>query len=549
MPGEMDYIPLPKIGADGNIKVQNKLPVQKPGDAKGKFTVISKLALLLGIISIILYSNTLKNGYAFDDIMIITKNHLVAKGLSGIPELLTTPHMYGYTHLNNDTYRPLSLVIFAAEYQFFGKDPMPGHVLNIILFAGCVILLFLFLDKLFERKRTVAAFLASLLFVFHPIHTEVVANIKSSDELLCFFFAFLCLNIFMKYVQSGKITQLLSGSLCFLLSLLSKETTITFLAVIPLIFFFYKNYNKKYSVNILIGTVLTAVIFLTIRFSVLNSYHANDFGAINFIDNPLANQDISILYRLATKILILGYYLKLLFVPYPLISDYSFNSIPIVNFSNLWVLVSLAAYIFLGALCILRFRKKHKDPIVLGIMFYLITIALFSNIFFLIGSALGERLLFFPSVGFCLLIALLIEKWAGNTEAGLANLKRPKLLVIIIPIILVFAGITMNRNADWLDSYTLFSTDVKKSPNDSRLNYSLGSELERIILPNEKDPVQQKKILEEAISYLNNHYLFIPISEKRILILAPPIFAIHNMILPNFTQNAHWYFNLTILMG
>jgi len=510
MVDKMDHILEPETGTESSIKEQSKLPMQKMSDAKGRFTTISKLALLLGIVSIVLYSNTLKNSYAFDDIMIITKNHLIAKGLSGIPELLTTPHMYGYTHFHNDTYRPLSLVMSAAEYQFFGKNPMPGHVLNIILFAGCVMLLFLFLDKLFERKRTVAAFLTSLLFAFHPIHTEVVANIKSSDELLCFFFAFLCLNIFMKYMQSGKITQFLSGSLCFFLSLLSKESSITFIAVIPLIFFFYKNDNKKYSINILIGTVSTVILFLAIRFSVLNSYHANDFGAINFIDNPLANQDISILYRLATKILILGYYLKLLFVPYPLISDYSYNSIPIVNFGNLWVLISLAVYISLCAFCILRFLKNRKDPIVFGIMFYLITLSTFSNLFFLIGSALGERLLFFPSVGFCLLIALLVEKWAGNTEAGLANLKRPKLLVIIIPIILVFAGVTMNRNTEWSDSYTLFSTDVKKSPNDSRLNYSLGSELERIILPDEKDPVQQKKILEEAIGYLKKSLSIYP---------------------------------------
>ena len=89
------------------------------------------------------------------------------------------------------------------------------------------------------------AFIAALLFAVHPLHTEVVANIKSSDEMLSFLFAFLAMNVFLKYSQSGKITQLLVGGLCIFLAYLSKETVITFLVIIPLVFFFYRSENKK----------------------------------------------------------------------------------------------------------------------------------------------------------------------------------------------------------------------------------------------------------------------------------------------------------------
>src|SRR6185436_1377839 len=128
------------------------------------------------------------------------------------PELLLTPHMRGYLIIPNDLYRPLSLVMFAIEYQFFGPNPAAGHFFNILTFIGCVIMLFLFLDKFFGGKKTAIAFIGALVFAVHPIHTEVVANIKSRDELLCYFFGFWSLNLFMNYMKSGKMWQLLMGT-------------------------------------------------------------------------------------------------------------------------------------------------------------------------------------------------------------------------------------------------------------------------------------------------------------------------------------------------
>src|SRR6185437_14769362 len=173
-------------------KQQSKKPIQRPAPvpaqqktnsvkaapaAKG-WSLNFKLALLLGVFSILVYANTIRNGYVLDDSSVITENTIVVKGISAIPELLTTPYRRGFFVTSNDLYRPLSLVMLAVEYEFFGMNPAPNHFINTLFFAGCVILLFFFLDKLFERKRTAVAFIAALLFAAHPIHTEVVANIK-----------------------------------------------------------------------------------------------------------------------------------------------------------------------------------------------------------------------------------------------------------------------------------------------------------------------------------------------------------------------------------
>jgi len=488
-----------------------KKPVQKPSppgkvaapkkeEIKEKNPLKLKLALLLGVIALIVYANTLKNGFVLDDFTVIKENAIVRKGISAIPEILSTPYRRGYFITSNDLYRPLSLVMFATEYEIWGLNPTPNHLINILLFAGCVVLLFLFLDSLFERKKTGIAFIATLIFALHPIHTEVVANIKSRDELLCFFFSFLSLNVFLKYIASGKIGQLVIGAFCFFLALLSKETVITFLAVIPMIFFFYRNENKKRSIYISIFSAVAAIIFLFIRSSVLDFYHANEIATIKAIDNALAMKDLATDSRFATAILIMGYYVKLFFIPYPLISDYSLNSIPFVHFSDSIVLLSLAFYIFLIVFGVVRVIKYPKDPIAFAILFFLITISLFSNIFFLIGTTMGERLMFFPSLGFCLAIAFLIEKVAGrNTDTGIALLKNKKVLAVIIPVSVVFIILTINRNSDWLSNYSLYTADIKKVPGNSRLYYELGTELE-YAANEEKDPAKQKKIRDSVMA-------------------------------------------------
>ncbi len=473
----------------------------KKDEVKKGLSGVLKLTLVLAIISFALYANTLKNGYALDDYNVIKDNTIVTKGTSAIGEILSTPYRRGWFVTSNDLYRPLSLVMFAIEYQVSDGSPAAGHFMNVILFAGCVMLLFLFLDSLFERKKTAVAFMAALLFAVHPIHTEVVANIKSRDEILCFFFAFLSMNLFVKYLDAGKMKHLLIGSACFLLSLMSKETVITFLGIIPLVFFFYRNEDKKRSVYITVSAVAMSALFLIIRFSVLSAYHANNTSDVSFIDNMLSGAP-SAASRLATEFVILGDYLKLLFVPYPLICDYSFNSIPFTTFSNIWVLLSMAVYVALGVYSIMGLMKRPKDPFVFSVLFFLAAISLFSNIPFLIGSPMAERFAFFASVAFCLIVPLAIERWVLKTpNADASFVTNSKMLSVIIPVALIYGGMTVGRNSDWADNYSLFKADVNKSPNDSRLSYYYGTEMVTRA-GNEGNPSVKQQQLTEGITYL-----------------------------------------------
>lgn len=460
-----------------------------------------KLSLLLAAITFVVYINTLQNGYVLDDNMVLAKNTIVNQGFDGIGELLQTPRLKGFGYLKNENYRPLSLVMFAIEVGMFGLNPAAGHFFNILYFAICVVLLFLFLDKLFQRKRTVVAFIAALLFAVHPIHTEVVANIKSLDEIFCFLFAFLTLNIFALYMEKGKVWMLLAGLLTLFLSYLSKETVVTFLGIVPLVFFLYLNNNRMRAILMTAGTVVITGIYLLIRHVILSDYGAST-SAVEFIDNALVGAP-DLASRLATAIFTLGMYVKLLIIPHPLINDYGYNSVPYVSFGNVWVLLSTALYLAVGITGLYRLIKKPKDPWAFGILFYMATISLFSNIAFLMGSAMGERFLFFASAGFCLLAALAIDKWLLKGENDFAAFSRHKMAVsVLLPICLLFSYLTFARNAEWRDNLTLFTADQAKSPNNCRLNYYLGNELIENILPMETDTAKRRQIIEEGVANL-----------------------------------------------
>ncbi|MEI8280024.1 MAG: glycosyltransferase family 39 protein [Bacteroidota bacterium] len=502
-----------------------------------------QLSILLGVIAFLIYANTLKNNYVLDDFDVISKNTIVTKGVSGIPEILTTPYRHGVSITSNDLYRPLSLVMFAAEYQLVGANPTIGHLMNILLFAGCVMLLFLFIYQLFERKNFVIAFITALLFALHPVHTEVVANIKSRDEILCFFFSFISLNLVLKYLDTGKLKYIVLCGISFLAALISKETAITLILIIPLIGFLYHNNDKKKSLYITVSNFTVAIIFLIIRTHLLSVYHANNTNDVAFFDNMLVKSP-SVASKLATIMVIMGQYIKLLIVPYPLVCDYSFNSIPFTSLSNPWVIISIGIYICLIVMGILRMLQKRKDPLAFSILFFFITISLFSNIIFLMGTPMAERFLFFPSVGFCLAIAVLIDRWVLRNDNNITSLiLSPKLWTVLIPIVLMYSVLSIKRNADWVDNATLFKADVAKAPNNAKLAYYYGTELNSNIAPNESDINVREQTFREGIAYLQRAVAILPRFEVALTELGNSYFQLHQL------DSAEYYNSISLTIN
>ena len=189
--------------------------------------------ILLFVLAFGLYLNTLPYGYVLDDKIVITENQFTKNGLSGIPDILTTDAFVGFYGKEKNLvagkrYRPLSIVTFAIEYQFFGKAPFVSHLINVLLYAFTCLLLYQLMKRMFPDRKgnpwfLTTPFIISLIFVVHPLHTEAVANIKGRDELLALLASLGALHYTLKWLDKEQLKYLILSAICLFVGLFAKE--------------------------------------------------------------------------------------------------------------------------------------------------------------------------------------------------------------------------------------------------------------------------------------------------------------------------------------
>jgi tetratricopeptide (TPR) repeat protein len=440
-----------------------------------RFTWIS---LGLAALAFLLYANTLGHQYVLDDPLAITKNELVQQGISGIPELFSQHYRAGTEGAGASAllYRPLSLVTFAVEWSVSPGSPFLGHFMNVLWYALTVALLFGALRRLLHGYHWLWAAGAALLFAAHPLHTEVVANIKSRDEILNLFFGVAALYSWARWLEqpAGKWLGMALG--CYFLALLSKESAVLLLPVFPLASWFFFNKTARQSAGHALLFAAPMVLFLVIRTAVL-SQTADKF-VVSEMDNPIVAA-MGFGERSATSFMVLWKYFQLLVFPHPLLSDYSYRHLSVVNWGNWQALLGLALY---GGLAFLAVRGLMRRQVwAFPIAAFLCGVALYSQLPIVIGTLFGERLMYAPSVWFCVGAAWLVWRATQFDPGSRADLPEVKKIGagagILIAVAALFSLQTISRNADWKDNRTLFTADVAKAPNSVRLHNGMGSEL------------------------------------------------------------------------
>ncbi|HSH50969.1 MAG TPA: hypothetical protein VK982_04515 [Bacteroidales bacterium] len=268
-----------------------------------------------------------------------------------------------------------------------------SHFFNVLLYALTGLLLFYILTIILHQHKSEKWFLslpfvATLLFILHPIHTEVVANIKGRDEILSLLGALLAVLFSWKYIQKHNVRYLIFSFIAFLGGLFSKEVAVTFLAIIPLSIYFFKTkiVKPKTFFITLIPLVLATIIYFYIRHSVVGEMKlepGNELMNNSFLDMSFSQKYATIFYTLL-------FYIKLLFFPHPLTYDYYPYHIPVMSWTDIWPIVSLILYFALGIYALIGIKKKKF--ISFGILFYVIALSPMSNILFPVGVFMNERI-------------------------------------------------------------------------------------------------------------------------------------------------------------
>ncbi len=461
-------------------------------------------ALIIFLSALLLYSGTFNHGYSLDDSIVITENIYTKNGISGIKDIFTHDSFTGFfkekkSLVPGGRYRPLSIATFAVEYEIFGEKPGISHIINALIYALTGVLIFIVLSKLTGTDSNKfdflsPAFVCALLFVFHPVHTEVVANIKGRDELLAFILSITALSYTINYLKKSNYKYLFYSGISFFLALLSKENAIIFILLIPLTVYFFTKISFNKILYAEIPLVLSALLFLIIRFNIAGGLGAEPSGEL--MNNPFLNA--SEIQKYATIFYTLGIYVRLMFFPHPLTYDYYPYHIELVDFSNIWVIISLSIYLILIIIAITGFKAKRM--LSYGIFIYLLPLLLVSNLVFNVGTFMNERFVYFSSLGFCFIMAwILVSLLQGVLSRGI---HRIIILAFIIPALALYALKTIERNKAWKNDFTLFTTDVKISSNSAKSNCTAGGALlEQAQLTN--DSIKREKFLAKSITYLN----------------------------------------------
>jgi len=485
-----------------------------------------KWFIIIGLFAFtfLLYANTLSNDYAIDDMIVTTDNPLVNKGIEGIGELITHGYFYANTGRNDESYRPLSMVMIALETEFFGLKPSVNHFFNVLFYSLTSVILFLFLRLVFKEKNIAIPLAISLLFLSHPIHTEVVANVKSRDEIIQLFFMILSLLLLFKAYEKPNCQTLLKcltifGSIfSYFLALMSKEIAITFLAVIPLLLYFFSDLKIKKIAIYTIPYFAIFLIYMLLRISILDNvaidkeisiYQNSLFAASNIWD------------FLATNMTVHLKYLQLLVYPHPLSWDYSYNQIPVVNFANPQAIFSVIIFLSLLAYAIYSFLKKN--PISFSILYYLITISIVSNFVVRIASTMGERFIYTASLGFAIFIVFLGNNLLKKIKTSDFN-KTVIIFVVLGTITLLYSNKTINRNKDWKNNATIYKSGAIASPNSARTHLALADEYRIKFIENQSNITLQNSISEyeraleiypeNPSAYFSYGYLYYTINQK-----------------------------------
>lgn len=468
-------------------------------------------AWICAAFAFLLYANTLGHDYTVDDGTVISNNTITKKGISAIPEIFSTSYRAGFWQRSEGLYRPLSVAMFAIEWELAPENPVPGHWINVILYALTAFLLLLTLAAVFKDYSILFPFFATLLFVAHPIHTEVVANIKSRDEILCLLFSLVTLYTLHKYTIGKKLIYLAVSAFAFFLAYLSKENAITIFAIVPFFLWFFSDLSIRSNLKITSIYAGVTAIYLFIRFQVLGELTGS--AEMQMINNSILGAQ-NIFDQLASAFAVMGKYIYLLFIPHPLAFDYSYNEIPVVSFATGKAIISTLICLFLAWRAFSGIPKK--DPLSFGLLFFFGTISLVANILFLIESTMAERFLYLPSVGFAIAVCYFILKQFKAHQTGtvkpLAVLLKEKKVVssVFLVVLILFSFKTISRNNDWNNNLTLLAKDVKTSPNSARIRYAYGSALLIEKALKEKDPGMKQGYLDKSIAELEKGVSILP---------------------------------------
>uniref|UniRef100_A0A8C7TYD0 dolichyl-phosphate-mannose--protein mannosyltransferase n=1 Tax=Oncorhynchus mykiss TaxID=8022 RepID=A0A8C7TYD0_ONCMY len=463
------------------------------GRGAGRYAVLLALCALC-------YSNSLHGEFVHDDVWAISNNPDVRPGSS--LQSIFSNDFWGKRMADNTShksYRPLCILTFKLNILLGGMTPLYFHVVNVCLHCAVTCLLMHTCDRcVFDDPRL--AFLTALLFAVHPIHTEAVSGIVGrADVLACMLF----LLAFLSYIRSVGVCDsadclpstvsvwVLGASLLLgTCAMLVKETGITVFGVCVFYDALVRSLTFRLSVLLcsrhLSGSKIKDLHRISVPFlkracavslyvAVIMSFRLWLMGGsmplFSEQDNP-ASFSPHLLTRFLTYCYLLAFNAWLLLSPAVLCYDWQVGSIPLVE--SLWDMRNVAA-LLLGVVmvalclhCVMSLQRLENREVLLGVLFLVFPFIPASNLFFRVGFVVAERVLYMPSMGYCILVA----HGLGRLCSVVGRWGTTALTVSTLLLLLLFSWKTVQQNDIWLSREALFRSGIQTLPHNAKVHYN-----------------------------------------------------------------------------
>jgi len=403
------------------------------------------------------YVNSLLNPFIWDDIALIVRNFHIGD-LGYVPRLF----LEGSYHqdITGNFYRPLLMASFALDYRYWGLEPFGYHLVNLFLHLSNALLVYCLVWLLSQKKNI--SFLTALLFAVHPVHTEAVTYISGRGDPLAAFFSLLSLLCFIKFAgQEGVKRAAFYGlSVVFFgMAVFTKESALILPAFFALYSACFPEEKPRFSRTVFYMPFLAVIaLFLYIRHLALAGI--GDDGS--YIST------IPMFYRLLTAPAVIVEYIKILVVPAGLHMermDFIYNVVTSVKDPRFLV---PSVFLVSSALAIAFLRNRPK-MLLFGTAWFMIGLLPFMNII-PINAFVAEHWLYFPSIGFFIVVSMLLGR--------LAQFRSIKLCVkaFILVLVLMLSALTIRQNHVWGDPVSFYKYTLSYSPESTRLHTNLGIE-------------------------------------------------------------------------
>lgn len=429
--------------------------------------------LLVGLLAVCAGINTLGNDFAYDDFAIIVNNPAVTQP-DRASEIWMRDYWAAARGFDPDRdllYRPLTVLSYRLNHAAGGLNPFGYHMVNVVLHTLVSMLLVVFSIRV--SGGVAAGIIAGSVFAVMPIHTEAIANVVGRAELLVGLFTLIALLFVSRLEWRFQPLTYVGGGAAALAALLSKESGIAVIALVPLFACVLGGrFRWRHAGWTTTASGAALLIYLPLRYFALDGRLLQS-TVPSKVSNVLV--DATLAERFWSAWQLIGFYVAKTFWPRTLCMDYSYNALPPAHSPfQLAVIVGLLFVVALVAFTV-RSWRRGEFAIAVTCLAILICYLPVSNTFFLVKTVFAERLWYLPSMFLSILIGVALVA-VGKLRSGSSVFEWRGVTVSVAVTIAVIAGLVRGwiRNTEWRNNSTLFASAYAAHPDSAAVLYCYG---------------------------------------------------------------------------